>query len=232
MKSLSLGGLVAQRLEQRTHNGNLGEVNKGIASEINNIAAHRCPSLPIIPGCTTQKQRKLTDFLWAIFQSARHFETSQAERISTRWRIQREREDQQTHGDLESRRAYGDVWEQFVRVAPKYWISAVALGKVCGKLQIPLPGRGYWTRKEIGKAVDRLPLPIAKNLPAVQRFKFPPPEARSEVRHQFAGRWPPWLLRGSDRRVGLATVRQIRPWHRGREQTQSQQRKPRAQRLG
>ena len=58
---------------------------------------------------------------------------------------------------------YAEVWEQpLVKVAPKYGISAVALGKVCHKLQIPLPGRGYWTKKEFGKPVERLPLPPGK----------------------------------------------------------------------
>jgi hypothetical protein len=38
---------------------------------------------------------------------------------------------------------YAEVWERpLVKVAPKYGISAVALGKVCHKLQIPLPGDG------------------------------------------------------------------------------------------
>jgi hypothetical protein len=55
---------------------------------------------------------------------------------------------------------YAEVWEQpLVKVAPQYGISAVMLGKVCHKLQIPLPGRGYWTKKEFGKPVERLPLP-------------------------------------------------------------------------
>jgi hypothetical protein len=72
---------------------------------------------------------------------------------------------------------YAEVWEQpLIKVAPKYGISAVALGKVCGKLQIPLPGRGCWTKREFGKAVERLPLPQAKDLPIVQRFKFPSSE--------------------------------------------------------
>src|SRR5258708_21047107 len=69
---------------------------------------------------------------------------------------------------------YAEVWEQpLVKVAPKYGISAVALGKVCCKLQIPLPGRGYWTKKEFGKPVERLPLPPGKDVPIVQRFKLP-----------------------------------------------------------
>lgn len=72
---------------------------------------------------------------------------------------------------------YAEIWEQpLVKVAPKYGISAVALGKVCQKLQIPRPGRGYWVKKEFGKPVERLPLLPGKNLPVVKRFKFPPPE--------------------------------------------------------
>jgi hypothetical protein len=67
---------------------------------------------------------------------------------------------------------YAEVWEKpLVRVAAKYDISAVALGKVCRKLQIPLPGRGYWTKKEFGKPVEKSTLPEASNLPVVRRMK-------------------------------------------------------------
>jgi len=39
---------------------------------------------------------------------------------------------------------YVEIWEKpLVKVAVKYNTSAVALGKVCRKLQIPLPGRGH-----------------------------------------------------------------------------------------
>ncbi len=72
---------------------------------------------------------------------------------------------------------YVEAWEQpLVKVAPKYGISAVALGKVCRKLQIPLPGPGYWTKKEFGKPVERLPLPRPKDIPIVHRFKYPASE--------------------------------------------------------
>jgi hypothetical protein len=75
---------------------------------------------------------------------------------------------------------YAEIWEQpLVKLAPKYGISAVALGKVCRKLQIPLPGRGYWVKKEFGKPVKRLPLPVAKDLPVVQRIKLPPAQGIS-----------------------------------------------------
>lgn len=67
---------------------------------------------------------------------------------------------------------YRQIWEEpLIKVAAKYGISAVMLGKVCRKLQIPLPGRGYWIKKEFGKPVETMPLPDAENLPVVQRFK-------------------------------------------------------------
>jgi hypothetical protein len=70
---------------------------------------------------------------------------------------------------------YAEVWERpQIKVAAKYGISAVMLGKVCRKLQIPLPGRGYWAKKEFGKPVERIPLPEANNLPVVRRLKEAP----------------------------------------------------------
>jgi hypothetical protein len=67
---------------------------------------------------------------------------------------------------------YAEIWEKpLVKIAAKYNISAVALGKVCRKLQIPLPGRGHWTKKEFGKAVEQTPLPTATNLPVVRKMK-------------------------------------------------------------
>jgi len=72
---------------------------------------------------------------------------------------------------------YAEVWEQpLVKLAPKYGISAVALGKVCRKLQIPIPGRGYWAKKEFGKPTTRPPLTEGKDIPFVQRLKFPSSE--------------------------------------------------------
>jgi len=70
---------------------------------------------------------------------------------------------------------YAEIWEQpATKVAAKYGISSVMLGKVCRKLQIPRPGRGYWAKKEFGKPVKKIPLPEAKDLPVVQRLKQAP----------------------------------------------------------
>jgi hypothetical protein len=51
-------GLVAQRLEQRTHNGNPTIVDIGVPGIFNELTARGFPSFPIIPGLGTQKQRK------------------------------------------------------------------------------------------------------------------------------------------------------------------------------
>jgi hypothetical protein len=79
-------------------------------------------------------------------------------------------------GTWNLRELYAEIWEQpLVKVAPKYGILAVALGigKGCRKLHIQLPGHGYWVKKDFGKPVEQLPLPVAKNLPIVHRQKYP-----------------------------------------------------------
>jgi len=111
---------------------------------------------------------------------------------------------------------YGEVWEQsLVKVAPKYGISAVALGKVCDKLQIPLPGRGYWTKKEFGKPVERLALPAAKNLPVVQRLKFPQPEGSASSQTPSLEETPtdPEYLRIVEFESRKITLNTAAKWH-------------------
>lgn len=67
---------------------------------------------------------------------------------------------------------YNEVWNQpLVKLSLKYRISDVRLGKVCRKLKIPHPGRGYWARRAVGQAVEQLPLPEFKDAPVVRRLK-------------------------------------------------------------
>ena len=55
---------------------------------------------------------------------------------------------------------YKDVWTQpLTALISKYGVSAVAIGKTCKKLQIPVPGRGYWAKKAHGHKVQQKPLP-------------------------------------------------------------------------
>jgi hypothetical protein len=58
---------------------------------------------------------------------------------------------------------YKEVWEDPIsKLAIRYNISDVALAKVCRKLQVPVPPRGYWARIQNGQRLTRPKLP---NLP-------------------------------------------------------------------
>lgn len=51
-----------------------------------------------------------------------------------------------------------EVWTDAVTVvAPRYQLSDVGLQKLCRRLQIPTPPRGYWTRLKAGKPVAPRP---------------------------------------------------------------------------
>jgi hypothetical protein len=50
---------------------------------------------------------------------------------------------------------YSEIWEEPVsKVAAKYGISDVMLGKVCKQLSIQVPGRGYWAKKAAGQKLE------------------------------------------------------------------------------
>ena len=52
------------------------------------------------------------------------------------------------------------VWERpATEVARELGISDVALGKLCRRLQVPKPPRGYWARVASGKTPRKPPLP-------------------------------------------------------------------------
>jgi hypothetical protein len=53
---------------------------------------------------------------------------------------------------------YEAIWtEPIQHVAKRYKISDVGLAKVCKRLNIPRPGRGYWAIKAAGKPLPRRP---------------------------------------------------------------------------
>jgi len=93
------------------------------------------------------------------------------------------------------------------KLAVKYGISDVGLAKVCRKLAIPLPGRGYWAKKEAGQEVQQPPLtPLEKNVvldkptprpdpPKLSDFATPPELTLVEQLERVEGETP--LKRGS-----------------------------------
>lgn len=71
---------------------------------------------------------------------------------------------------------YRKVWEKpLLKVAEEYGVSAVALGKTCQKLSVPVPGRGHWAKLAHGKAgVKQPPLLKVDNVPVVFRHPVAP----------------------------------------------------------
>ena len=52
----------------------------------------------------------------------------------------------------------GEVWaEPMSKVAPRYGMSDVGLKKLCARLQIPTPGRGFWAKVKAGRGVPPIP---------------------------------------------------------------------------
>lgn len=55
---------------------------------------------------------------------------------------------------------YKAVWsEPMVRVAARLGLSDVGLAKLCARLRVPVPGRGYWAKVKAGYMVRKMPLP-------------------------------------------------------------------------
>ncbi len=67
------------------------------------------------------------------------------------------------------------VWSEPVStLAVEYGISGVALAKICKRMGLPAPSRGYWARKAAGKRVPRPALsPLRKGEIIEHRFHRP-----------------------------------------------------------
>ena len=68
---------------------------------------------------------------------------------------------------LDRRALYELVWSTpMAQLADQYAISDVGLAKLCKRLNVPRPGRGYWARVQAGNCdreprSRRRPIPIA-----------------------------------------------------------------------
>lgn len=65
------------------------------------------------------------------------------------------------HNRITYRRSelYEQVWtEPMTKVAARLGVSDVALAKVCRKLGVPSPPRGYWAKRQFGQTPRRPPL--------------------------------------------------------------------------
>jgi hypothetical protein len=69
----------------------------------------------------------------------------------------------QTRITLTREALYEEAWKTpMSRLAAELGISDVALGKICRKLDVPIPGRGYWAHVTNGQKVKRPKLPNAR----------------------------------------------------------------------
>lgn len=76
---------------------------------------------------------------------------------------------------------YEEVWTTPVsRLAERYGISDVALKKVCRRMNVPTPPRGYWARVRHGHTVQKPPLPPpGRGTPETHTF-YPNPASEPE----------------------------------------------------
>ena len=73
---------------------------------------------------------------------------------------------------------YAQVWSTPMRqLADQFGITGTGLAKICARLDVPCPPRGYWAKKAAGKPVIqfRLPEPKAETPPIVRIAPTPPP---------------------------------------------------------
>lgn len=64
---------------------------------------------------------------------------------------------------LKREELYEQVWSQpMIELAKHYGLSDVGLAKICRKLKVPLPGRGYWAKRKAGRIPLRPALPVLR----------------------------------------------------------------------
>jgi hypothetical protein len=79
-------------------------------------------------------------------------------------------EDHQQPVVLSRDELYSQIWATpMIRLAAQYGITGTGLAKICARLNVPCPPRGYWAKKAAGKPVVqyRLPEPEADTPPQV-----------------------------------------------------------------
>jgi hypothetical protein len=88
---------------------------------------------------------------------------------------------------------YGLVWQTpMQRLASQYGLTGNGLAKICDRMNVPYPPRGYWAKREAGKAVKQTPLPAANADTPLQTLIRPstprptPPSMSEELQQLYA----------------------------------------------
>jgi len=82
---------------------------------------------------------------------------------------------------------YQQVWQKPMnRLALDYGISGNGLAKICDRLKIPYPPRGYWAKKAAGQKVAQYRLPdAASDTPDTVTIAPTPPLPLQRKGHPF-----------------------------------------------
>jgi hypothetical protein len=85
---------------------------------------------------------------------------------------------------FERSKLYEEVWSEAVTVvAKRYGVSDVGLRKICLKLDVPIPPRGYWAQVTAGQRPKKEPLPASKAIPTyVREVRVPEIDEKLEAR--------------------------------------------------
>lgn len=55
---------------------------------------------------------------------------------------------------------YRAVWSKpMMKLAEEFGISGRGLAKLCERLKVPVPPRGYWRKISLGQLIKKIPLP-------------------------------------------------------------------------
>ena len=58
---------------------------------------------------------------------------------------------------------YSAVWSKpMMKLAEEFGISGRGLAKLCERLKVPVPPRGYWRKVSLGQSIKKIPLPEGK----------------------------------------------------------------------
>ena len=78
---------------------------------------------------------------------------------------------------------YEKVWTKpMVEIAKEYEVSDKAIAKICDKLNVPVPGVGYWQKLEAGEKLERKRLPdIPPTHPTEQTIRKNEPSYEFEI---------------------------------------------------
>lgn len=85
--------------------------------------------------------------------------------------------------DVSRDELYRQVWQTpMTRLAIQYGITGNGLAKICDRLNIPYPPRGYWAKKAAGKNVVAYRLPPPKDdIPSTVTITPTPPPAKPQA---------------------------------------------------